>query len=146
MCVDGVVLCAGLPAPFPYPPVDGVQGCMVESGGGSLTVSCSYDSPVLSGYLVVVQSAGSYAVRVEESRDASTAVEFEGLSDGLHSVVVFPLKRGSGLLGSSVAHTELVMVSASTSSSNSFTSKGTQNELVHAAGTLIGGDKNALFC
>ena len=76
-----------------------------------MVVFCSYDSLVISGYLVLVQLAGSYAMMVKESRNVFIAVEVDGLADGLYNVTVFPLIVGSGLVGSSVAHTELVNVS-----------------------------------
>ena len=105
-----VALFVDLPQ-FRYPAVVGIENCAVVVRGHSLTVSCGFDSSLHQGYTVLVQSAGaqSFTVLFYEAGEAGSPVVTESLTDGLYSVVVFPLTR-SGIVGSDAAFTEQVVV------------------------------------
>lgn len=79
-----------------------------------IMVLCSFDTSVVLGYSVMVQTIGSFNVMSNESRDKSP-VGFEGLNSGPHIVTVFPL-TDRGIIGTTVVYTELVMVIPPTTS------------------------------
>ena len=69
--------------------------------------SCEFDSSLLSGYSVVVQSAVGFAILFNKTMDVP--VQFDGLESGQYNVVVFPLTV-IGILGTDVAYTQQVQV------------------------------------
>ena len=79
-----------------------------------MVVSCHLNKSLAVGYSVMVQSAAHSVVLSDET--IGSPVQISGLSEGLHNVVVWPLK-GSGILHTHVAHTEQISVSSQSESS-----------------------------